>query len=212
MAIVWYFGKPSFFITFTANPYWPEITDYLLNGQQAIDRPDLLCRVFVLKVRELLADLKNHIFGRYTGHIYTIEYQKRSLPYIHLLLFLRRDAVFLTPDLVDKVVCTELPDPLWDPAGELTAIVTSQMSYGPCGLNDNPKAPCMVRKTPAAPLACQKRFPKAFAATTIICEDGYPEYRRRDDGRTFTVRKPGFPDQEVVRDNRWVVPYNPYLL
>jgi hypothetical protein len=60
----------------------------------------------------------------------------------------------------------------------------------------------MVRKTPIAPLACQKKFPKAFAATTIIREDRYPEYRRRDDGRTFTVRKPGFPDQEVVRDNR----------
>ena len=70
----------------------------------------------------------------------------------------------------------------------------------------------MVRKTPTAPLVCQKRFLKAFTATTIIREDGYPKYRRRDDGRTFTVRKLGFLDQEVVRDNRWVVPYNPYLL
>jgi hypothetical protein len=131
---------------------------------------------------------------------------------MHLLLFLRRDAVFLTPDLVDEVVCTELPDPSWDPAGELTAIVTSQMSHGPYSLNDNPKAPYMVRKTPAVPLACQKRFPKAFAAMTIIRKDGYPEYRCRDDGRTFTVCKPGFPDQEVVRNNRWVIPYNPYLL
>jgi hypothetical protein len=112
MAIIQYFGKPSFFITFTANPYWPEITDYLLNGQQAINRPDLLYRVFILKVRELLTDLKNHVFGRYTGHIYTIEYQKYSLLYIYLFLFLRRDTVFLTPDLVDKVICIEFPDPL----------------------------------------------------------------------------------------------------
>jgi hypothetical protein len=104
--------------------------------------------------------------------------------------------------LVNEVVCTELPDPLWDPAGELTAIVTSQMSYRPYGLNNNPKAPYMVRKTPAAPLTCQKRFPKAFAATIIIRKDGYPEYRYRNDGRIFTVRKPGFPDQEVVRNNR----------
>ena len=86
------------------------------------------------------------------------------------------------------------------------------MSYGPYGLNNNPKAPYIVRKTPAALLVYQKRFPKAFAATTIIRKDGYPEYRRRNDGRTFTVRKPGFPGQEVVRNNRWVVPYNPYLL
>jgi len=70
----------------------------------------------------------------------------------------------------------------------------------------------MVRKTLGAPLKCQKRFPKAFTATTIVREDGYPEYRRRDNGQTFTVRKPGDPTGEIVRDNRWVVPYNPYLL
>jgi hypothetical protein len=86
------------------------------------------------------------------------------------------------------------------------------MSHSPCGLNGNPKAPYIVHKTPTAPLAYQKRFPKAFTETTIIHEDGYPEYRRRDDGRTFTVRKPGFPGQQVVRDNRWIVPYNLYLL
>jgi hypothetical protein len=40
-----------------------------------------------------------------------IKYQKHSLPYMYLLLFLRRDAVFLIPDLVDEVICTELPDP-----------------------------------------------------------------------------------------------------
>jgi hypothetical protein len=130
-----------------------------------------------------------------------IEYQKRGLPHMYLLLFLRRDTVFLIPDLVNEIICAELPDPLWDPTGELTAVVTSQMSHGPCGLNNNPKAPCIVRKTPIALLACQKRFPKAFAAIIIIREDRYPEYRYRDNGCMFTVRKPGFPDQEVVRDN-----------
>jgi len=33
IAIIRYFGKPSFFVTFTANPHWPEITDNLLRGQ-----------------------------------------------------------------------------------------------------------------------------------------------------------------------------------
>jgi hypothetical protein len=212
MAIVRYFGKPSFFITFTANPRWPEIVDNLLPGQQPTDRPDLICRVFALKVKELLADLKKGLFGPYAGHVYTIEYQKRCLPHMHLLLFLTKKTAFLTPELIDEIVCAELPDASWDPTGELTDIVTSQMSHGPCGLANNPKAPCMVRKTPTALPTCQKRFPKAFAAATIVREDGYPEYRRRDDGRTFTVRRPGFPDQNVVRDNRWVVPYNPYLL
>lgn len=58
MAIVRHLGKPSLFITFTANPRWVEIQNELLPGQSAIDRPDLVARVFNLKVRELLSDLK----------------------------------------------------------------------------------------------------------------------------------------------------------
>lgn len=90
---------------------------------------------------------------------------------MHLLLFLAREAAFLTPELVDEVVCAKLLDLAWDPTGELVSVVTSQMSHGPCGLDDNPKAPCIVRKA----LACQKRFPKAFTATTVVRKDGYPE-------------------------------------
>ncbi len=86
------------------------------------------------------------------------------------------------------------------------------MSHRPYSLEDNPKVLYIVCKTPIAPLVCQKRFPKAFIATTIVYKDGYPEYRRRDDGRTFAVRKPGCLGQEVVRNNRWVVLYNLYLL
>jgi hypothetical protein len=73
MAIVRHFGKPTFFITFTANPRWPEIVREL-RGLQPTDRPDLIARVFRLKVQELIADLRNGLFGLYAGHVYTIEY------------------------------------------------------------------------------------------------------------------------------------------
>jgi hypothetical protein len=211
MAIVRYFGKPTFFITFTANPRWPEIVKNLFPGQRPNDRPDLIARVFRLKIQELLADLRNGLFGQYAGHVYTIEYQKRGLPHMHLLLFLHGSVKFDTPDRVDEVICAELPDPSWDPTGELLSFVTGHMSHGPCG-EDYLRAPCMVRKYTTSPLACAKRFPKPFTDRTVIHEDGYPEYCRRDNGQTFTVPKPGFPDQQVVRDNRWVVPYNPCLL
>ncbi len=82
-----------------------------MRRQQATDRPDLIARVFALKVKELLADLKNGLLGPYAGYVYTIEYQKRGLLYIYLLLFLKRDAAFLTPKLINEVVCAELPDP-----------------------------------------------------------------------------------------------------
>jgi hypothetical protein len=59
MAIVRHFGRPSLFITFTANPKWKEITDELLPGQNPVDRPDLIARIFHLKQQQLLQELKH---------------------------------------------------------------------------------------------------------------------------------------------------------
>ncbi|KAG1487529.1 hypothetical protein G6F50_012747 [Rhizopus delemar] len=111
MAIERHFGKPTFFITFTANPKWEEITNELIKDpsnqrpmQTAADRPDLVARVFNLKLREFLHDLKKKkIFGDYKGLIRTIEYQKRGLPHCHLLLFLEGDdSVFRDPEKIDE--------------------------------------------------------------------------------------------------------------
>ncbi|XP_065210885.1 uncharacterized protein LOC135840629 [Planococcus citri] len=64
MSIVGRFGSPDLFITFTCNPKWPEISDNLLYSQTASDRPDLVCRVFSLKYKELIYDIvENKIFG-----------------------------------------------------------------------------------------------------------------------------------------------------
>ena len=41
MAIVHHYGKPDFFITFTYNPHWKEITNELLEHQTAADHQDL---------------------------------------------------------------------------------------------------------------------------------------------------------------------------
>ena len=40
-----------------------------------MDRPDIVARVFHLKVKELLRDVKEkNIFGRYMGSVYTVKY------------------------------------------------------------------------------------------------------------------------------------------
>ena len=118
-------------------------------------------------------------------------------------------ARFLTADRIDEVICAELPPASW---GEnFRRLVTGQMTHGPCG-DDNLRAPCMARRFPTSPLCCQKDFPKDFSSETVVHEDRYPEYRRRDNGDSFSVARPGCPDETVVRDNRWVVPYNPFLL
>lgn len=203
MALVRHFGKPNLFITFTANPHWPEIEDNIFTGQQPYDRPDIIARVFHLKVGEIVRDLKKGIFGPYAGHVNTIEYQKRGLPHMHLLLFLRPGYQINTPRMVDEIVCAEIPDPIWDPTGVITSIVTGQLTHGPCG-DDHPFAACMESRN-NGPKKCQKGFPKPFCSSTNMGGDGYPEYRRRNDGRRFTDRNGN------VFTNAHIVPYNPYL-
>jgi hypothetical protein len=57
-------------------------------------------------------------------------------------------------------------------------------------------------------LTCFKRFPKPFANETIINSDSYPKYRRRRTVDDVNVRW----GDEGMYDNRWIVPYNPYLI
>ena len=69
------------------------------------------------------------------ARVWTIEYQKRGLPHLHLLVFLEDSDHFLEPEVIDEMVCAEADR-------ELTDIVKSAMIHGPCEeLND--KAPCM---------------------------------------------------------------------
>ena len=82
------------------------------------------------------------------------------------------------------------------------------MVYGPCG-SWNPRAPYIVAPGPGLPPTCSKRYPKRFNPTTVVHEDGYPEYRRRNDLQSWSVRLPGGAMFEI--DNRWIIPYSPYL-
>ena len=58
MSIVSMYGKPDYFLTFTCNPNWPEITAELYPGQIWSDRPDVVARVFKLKLDELVEDIR----------------------------------------------------------------------------------------------------------------------------------------------------------
>ncbi|XP_077199856.1 uncharacterized protein LOC143840327 isoform X2 [Paroedura picta] len=196
MAIVREYSKPDLFITMTCNPQWPEIQENL-DGQQAENRPDIVARVFHLKLTSLLDDLmRRHIFGIPVAQVHVVEFQKSGLPHAHLLLLLKQEFKPHTPDIIDLMVSAEIPDPQQMPA--LYDVVTRHMIHGPCG-DQHLCSPCMKDKM------CSKRFPKSFQEDTLPNHNGYPLYRRRDNGRTAYVRG-------ARLDNRWVVPYNPYLL
>ncbi|XP_022004019.1 uncharacterized protein LOC110901502 [Helianthus annuus] len=185
--------------TFTANPKWPEIEDMvsLIPGQKSHDRADVVSRVFKLKLTSLIEDImKKQIFGSCQAAVYTIEFQKRGLPHAHLLLWLEHSAASRTPAGIDDLISAEIPLEIDDPSGYKA--VTDYMLHGPCG-NDARSAPCTTDGK------CMKHFPKPFYRETTIDEDGYPVYRRRD-------TKIFFKKGKTKLDNRFVVPYNRYLL
>src|SRR5882757_7114127 len=89
IAIAQYYHGFDLFITFTCNSQWPEIKRALLPCQTPADCPKLIDRVFNMYKTSLICDLtKNNIFGTSLAYIYTIEFQKRGLPHMHLLLTL----------------------------------------------------------------------------------------------------------------------------
>lgn len=151
MSIVRKYGKPDLFITMTCNPEWQEITSQLFANQKATDRPDLVARVFKLKIDQLIHELRKGIFGEILGYSYTIEFQKRGLPHAHIMLILANKQDILSNP--DKFVCAELPDPELQPT--LYQIVGKHMIHGPCGIL-NRSSPCMKDG------ACSKEFPKRY--------------------------------------------------
>src|SRR6266702_4520372 len=112
MAIARYFHQVDIFMTVTTNPLWPEITRELLPGQIAYDRPDLVSQVFQMKKRAIINFIYKHgIFGSAVAYIYTIEFQKRGLPHMHILIFLKEPYKLKTTDAIDSCIWARWPDP-----------------------------------------------------------------------------------------------------
>lgn len=59
MAICKWAGYPQLFITFTCNQRWLEISRFLdPRGQKPEDRPDIICRIFKMKLDEMINDIR----------------------------------------------------------------------------------------------------------------------------------------------------------
>jgi hypothetical protein len=103
MGIVRVLGGPSYFITMTGNSKWKEIQVRLKPGQTAVDRLDLVARVFWLKLKALMHDLvKGNLLVVVTGRVHTIEFQKRGLPHAHILIILKPEFRPQAPVDVDR--------------------------------------------------------------------------------------------------------------
>ncbi|XP_022023789.1 uncharacterized protein LOC110924055 [Helianthus annuus] len=143
MAICKWFGYPDFFITITCNPKWPEIKRFLKDTKiNPEDRPDILCRLFKIKLDAIMKDLREKsLFGNALAVVYTIEFQKRGLPHAHICLFLHDESKLPSVEHVDNFISTEIPDKNLEP--DLYTLVSEYMIHGPCGVA-KPNCPCMV--------------------------------------------------------------------
>ncbi|KMQ87777.1 hypothetical protein RF55_12854 [Lasius niger] len=197
MSLVRKFGKPDIFLTMTCNPKCPEIKNNL-DGCSIEFRPDLVAKTFNLDVKEILKDLiQNKIFGKIIAYAGVIEFQKRGLPHLHLLAMLNDEDKPRLQEIIDMMVWAEIPNE--EKNSELNVKVLKHMIHGPCG-DPSQRYPCTGDDG-----KCTKGFPKEFREETNANVNGYPMYQRRNFGKKYIVR-----GKEI--DNRWVVPYSPYLI
>ncbi|KAF4529574.1 hypothetical protein B566_EDAN017726 [Ephemera danica] len=200
-AVAAVYGSPTYFVTFTCNLRWKEIRENLKPGQKAEDRPDLLVAVMYLKLLVLLDVLlsKNYL-GRVLTYVYVVEYQKRGLPHIHLLLTVLPEDRPTTPAQLDAVISAEFPDPVADP--ETFRIVAECMIHEKCQGR-------VVRRCHQRPDGkCSAGYPQPFAEATVVCgPEKKPVYKR-------TAQSPRYipPGDTAEYDNSHVVPHNRLLL
>jgi len=173
LAIAAKLGSPTFFITMTCDPNWPEIQSQLLPGQDFTDVPVVVCRVFHRKLLLLFKTLKTMFpnAGRQVYCICSIEFQKRGLPHAHILIKYEKDC--MQPDDIDHVVSAELPQDSSD-----RDLVLKFMIHKHPSLNRPPSAYCQ-RVDVTGNRVCRFHYPKPIQATTTINFDGRVEYRRR---------------------------------
>ena len=214
-------GQPSFLITITANPNWPEVVEECKKwGEDPSMRAEIVDRVFKLKLEQLEKKLyTDGYFGHCVANTRVIEFQKRGLPHAHIG---RSRASFSNAELYLTLLCpsiviwlkggmipaskigeyirAEIPDVHSEP--RLYAIIVKHNLHHCSAIHCASSDPdCMY---------CKKGFPKDFSDSDEMSEDlARMIYRRRgpkNGGHEFTC-----PRTNKKFNNSHVVPYSPAL-
>ena len=90
IAICREYGPPDFFVTFTCNPKWLEISEAIFEpGQRPSDRNDIIVRVLNIKLEELLHDIRGGTpFGPCSAGIFIYIHQNHPFylrPFVYYL-------------------------------------------------------------------------------------------------------------------------------
>ncbi|RYR46624.1 hypothetical protein Ahy_A07g032375 [Arachis hypogaea] len=121
-----------------------------------------------------------------------VEFQKRGLPHVHILLFIHPLYKPKSPVDIDKLISTEILDKF--KRLKVYATVKKFIVYGQHGRYNN-NSPCMSNGRSS------KYYPKVYPAN----EAGFPKYRRSDNKMIIM-------NKDVVLGNSYIVLYNLALL
>ena len=134
---------------------------------------------------------------KYLEKCWVIKFQKRGLSHTHISLILDEQSKLRTTEQINSVVIAKSPNSTNHPnAYEIVTRCFVHNSYR----TFNRKSSSIENKK------CNKQYPWNVVGVTCANSNGYPLYRKRDDGRTFIKR--------IYHhiDNRWIVLYNLYLV
>lgn len=134
---------------------------------------------------------KHHILRYALTRVHTIEFQKQGLIHMHFLLFFEQNSKIRDLANIDRIICVEFSIKEEDPF--LFETISTYMVHGLCG-PQNIQALCMKDGI------CQKIYQEVTSMDT----NGYFQYHRKNNRRTFNVCN-------NVIDNKDVVLYNPTL-
>ena len=164
-------GNPTFFVTITCNPDWPEITSQLRPGQSFADIPVTVVRVFKRKLTLLQHAIRTMFTnaGRQVYMIHCVEFQKRGLPHAHILVKFANDCTM--PDDIDLVVSAEIPA-----CREDAALVRKFMLHHHPREEDALSKYCQREKDGRR--FCRFGYPHSLQCTTTIDNEGRIHYRR----------------------------------
>nr|GEX75019.1 DNA helicase [Tanacetum cinerariifolium] len=167
-------GNPSFFITFTCNVKWPEITEYMADFPllTTADHANIVDRVLEMKIHQFIKYLRD----AQPFVLYTIEFQKRGLPHCHTLLWIHETARVRRDEDIGIYVSAELPSLDVDP--ECHRVVSELMMHGPCAcqalgiLEDDQE--CEITFQEAACSATPAELRTLFAHILTFCQVSDP--------------------------------------
>uniref|UniRef100_A0A8D8VRR9 ATP-dependent DNA helicase n=1 Tax=Cacopsylla melanoneura TaxID=428564 RepID=A0A8D8VRR9_9HEMI len=195
-------GAPTFFLTFTYSAQWVEHKASVASHGW-ID-PPTCCRIFQIKLLELLRDLRSGaFFGKTVYLVYVIETQMRGLPHAHIVFKIEGDGPVQAHE-IDSVISAVIPS-AEIAGGRLRRLVLQHMIHGPCGESHRTDYLCWD----ADKRICTKFYPRPDAMTTHVDHRGFVQYRR-DYNNTGIIHTRS--NTEIVVHDGWVVPYNPALL